>query len=513
MYLVRADDIQLTVGKKILLSHVSFTVHEGEHIAVVGKNGTGKTTLLKTIAAKAAPRKGEIDIHSSVWYVPQDIVLSQEERDLPVISYALTKHEDGWNVFHIVEELFDYHRITPEAPLSSLSGGELTMLHLALGFLIEPQLLLLDEPTNHLDALGTDRLIKKLKAFRNAYIVVSHDSIFMAEVADKILSIKEQKLVKFSGTYLEFIEQEKHTIELLEKQVREYQKEVTEAKQWKQKVSERIMRRESEQKKYRAEKVPRIIQGYFADRAGKSTTHDMALARKDERANNDKLKEVQVQLKKSQTLNIELGAGNVTVFSLADMHHAQLFLTPPITDKEKKLQQDLTIRVTNQDKVLITGRNGVGKSSFFKALLKTPGYELRSESKIIYPQHTVYIDQFYSVIKPEKTLMQHVAELSDEASHEDLRKILGNFLFTTDNVVNQLAGSLSGGEKARLALAMASMRSRNLLLLDEPTNNLDTLSIAELIVALNAYSGGIMIISHDKGFLSQLTITQQLAFE
>jgi ATPase subunit of ABC transporter with duplicated ATPase domains len=145
-----------------------------------------------------------------------------------------------------------------------------------------------------------------------------------------------------------------------------------------------------------------------------------------------------------------------------------------------------------------------------KAIHKVPGYCFIGKTKPILPQQSLYIDQHYSLINDAKTLVTHVAEVAGDVEYEDLRKILGNYLFTEDNQVNQLAGTLSGGEKARLVLAMASVSPRSLLLLDEPTNNLDTESVEELIFALNQYKGGVMIVSHDVGFISKLNLTQQI---
>jgi ATPase subunit of ABC transporter with duplicated ATPase domains len=510
MYLVNANDIQLAAGRRILLSHVSFTIGENEKIGIVGKNGTGKSTLLKLMAQKTPPKKGEVDVQASTWYVAQEVILPPEDWNIPVITYAMSKHDEGWNIFHQIEELFGYKLITPEKLMGQLSGGELTMVHLALGLMIEPQLLLLDEPTNHLDSFGTERLLKRLKAYKRAYVIVSHDSNFINETAEKIYEIREQKLNKFTGNYEAFMMQKAHDVAVVERKVRDYTKEIIASKKWKQKVSERILRRESEQKKLRFSGIPKIIQGYFADRAGKSTSHDMALAKQDERENVSKIKEYNKQLKKSQTLNIELGSGVTSVFSLVDLHIASLALVPPIYVGEKVLDTKITFRMTNEDKVLIKGRNGTGKSSLMKAIHKVPGYCFIGKTKPILPQQSLYIDQHYSLINDAKTLVTHVAEVAGDVEYEDLRKILGNYLFTEDNQVNQLAGTLSGGEKARLVLAMASVSPRSLLLLDEPTNNLDTESVEELIFALNQYKGGVMIVSHDVGFISKLNLTQQI---
>ncbi|MCC7304295.1 ABC-F family ATP-binding cassette domain-containing protein [bacterium] len=504
MYLAHADDIQLAVGNKILLSHVSFSIQPGDKIGIVGKNGTGKSTLLRTLTNKTQPRKGEIDVQTTTFYVPQEIRITEEEKALPVVSYALTKHEEGWDVFHRIEKLFDYKEITADKLMGQLSGGELTMLHLALALLVQPDMLLLDEPTNHLDSIGVERLMKELKAYRKALVIVSHDSYLLDQVTRKIFEIRDQKLNKYTGNYSNFVQQKAHETFVLERKLRVHTKEMNAALARKQQVSERTMRSDAAEEKYKAKGVPSILRGYFIDRAGKSTSHDMAIARKAERESREDIKEIKDKLKKTQTLNIELGESDSSLFSLIDINKATL------TAGDKFLSKDCTLRVTNQDKVLLNGRNGTGKSSLLKAIHKQEGYKLESESKPKFPQLSLYIDQHYSLIDNTKTLVTHIAELAPTLEYEEIRKILGNFLFMKDDQVNRVAGTLSGGEKAKLALAMASVSPRTLLLLDEPTNHLDTESVDELVQALNEYEGGFIVVTHDIGFINKITWTQRV---
>lgn len=483
----------------------------GDKIGIVGKNGTGKSTLLKALASRTPPRKGEIDVKATTFYVPQEVSLSTEDMELPVISYAQSLHEEGWNVFHKIEKLFDYTNILPEKLMKQLSGGELTMLHLALGLMIEPELLLLDEPTNHLDLIGTKRLAQALKEHRKSLVIISHDSYILNEVTEKTWEIRERTLHKYSGNY-DFYQKEKaHQIEIMQRKIRDNEKDLKFTLERKQKIAERIMRREADIKGLRNSGIPAIQQGYYLEKAAKSTSHGMALAKQAERESRAEIKQFKEKLKKSQTLNIELGASNTSVFSLIDVNNAQL----TITNNEREritLVSQISLRITNQDKVLLQGRNGSGKSSFMKAVQQTKGYELLSPAKPILPQSSIYIDQHYSLIEADKTLIGHISALAPNLEYEEQRKILGNYLFITDDQINQKAGTLSGGEKARLALAMASISPRSLLLLDEPTNNLDIESIDELIFALNNYEGGVLIVSHDIGFISQLNLTQKITF-
>lgn len=504
MYLVHADDIQLTAGTKILLSHVSFSLQPKEKIGLVGKNGTGKSTLLKTISQQKRPRKGEIDVQTSPYYVPQEIELSPRDKEKLVISYLLEQHEEGWNVFYLIEKLFDYHAITAEKQLGHLSGGELKMLFLALALLIEPELLLLDEPTNHLDTVATTALIKAIKEYRHAVVVISHDSYFLDETVQRIFEIRDQKLHKFTGNYSSFVLQKRHEREVLIRKARVHEKEIASSKARKQQVSERIMRREADEKKYASKGVPKIMRGFFIDKAGRSTTNDMAKAKQAEQAQKAELQEIREQLKKTQTLNIELGTADTQVYSLVDIEQAT------VVADTVKIVENITLRVTNEDTILLKGRNGSGKSSLLKAIHQSSQYQLQSLHKPILPKRSLYIDQHYSLIDPDKTVMTHIAQEAPTHDYEELRKVLGNFLFTTDLQVNALAQTLSGGEKARLAIAMASVSPRTLLLLDEPTNNLDTESVDELILALQTYVGGVIIVSHDLGFIKSIAWTQQI---
>jgi len=504
MYLVFAKDIHLAIGNKTLLSNASFAIQDGDKVGIVGKNGSGKTTLLKTFSERRPPRRGHVDVRTTTFYVPQEISLTPEEKLLPVVSYAISVLDEGWDVFHRIEKLFDYYEITGEKLMGQLSGGELTMLHLALSLMVAPDLLLLDEPTNHLDIVGTERLVKELKAYPKSLAIVSHDSFLLDSVVTKIFELRDLKLHKYTGNYATFVQQKSHELYVLERKLRVNTKEINAAKARKQQVSERIMRREADQTKYKSKGVPRIVQGYFADKAGKSTTHDMAKARQAERESRVEIKAIKEQLRKTQTLNIELGETDSKLYALVDINKATL------TAGTKQLFSDFTLRVTNKEKVLLNGRNGTGKSSLLKAIHKEPEYSLKSDSSMLLPSQSLYIDQHYSLINPTFTLVTHIAQLAPQLEYEEIRKILGNFLFTIEDQVNRVAGTLSGGERARLALAMASVLPRTLLLLDEPTNNLDTESVDELAFALNQYKGGLIVVTHDIGFIKTISWTQKI---
>jgi ATPase subunit of ABC transporter with duplicated ATPase domains len=482
----------------------SFSLHAGDKVGLVGRNGAGKTSLLRVIAGEAEPAAGFVSRPHGLGYLAQDPPARGKGVDGSALAHVLsgrgldaaaarlaelhTKVDadpSSRNVraYSNAEEAFanaggyaaeaEVRSIAAglglasdrlDLPIGAVSGGERRRVELARILFAGDDLLLLDEPTNHLDIDAKEWLMSFLRSFRGALLVISHDLALLDQAITRILHLDEGELIEYRGTYSQYLVARKADEERRAKLATRQQSEIRRL----QSLAD-VMRRQTESRARTAKALDTRI---------------------------ERMRREQVHAAKAQrTLKVKLPepprAGKV-VLEVEDL--AKAF-------GPKVVFEDVTFDVGRGERLLVLGLNGAGKTT----LLRTLVGELEPELGAVRLGHSVsmgYYAQEHEGIKAGRNVLEHVREESGLAD-QYLRGLLGMFGLRGD-LVFQDAGTLSGGEKTKLALALLVTSAHNLLLLDEPTNNLDPPSRAAVGSALRGWKGAMVIVSHDTDFVTEL---------
>ncbi len=509
MSLVRLDQVTKSYDPYIILDEVSLSIEHGDRIGLIGKNGTGKTTLIEIIAGIIEDFKGNVGYAKrlQIGYLSQEPNLEadcslrqemfkvfQKQRDLEdemlLLSEEMAEDPSVLDRYARVQEQhermggYDYEYQTNRTlgglgfrdsdfnlKTGILSGGQKSRAALAKLLLEDPDLLLLDEPTNHLDIKAIEWLENFLNTeYQGAVIIVSHDRYFLDRVARKIVELRNHKLKEYPGNYTKYLE-----IRQTEKvaQEREYKK----------------------QQRYIAHEEDFIRRNMAGQRTREAQGRQKLL---------DRLERVEKPETAEKTIKLrftpEVRGGN-------DILQCQ-GLGKRYGDNQ--IFEDVNLEVYRQDVVGVIGPNGVGKTTLFRMIL---GNELPTsgELKIGHNLHFGYYDQELAGLNQDNTVIDEIWALRPTQKQGEIRSFLGRFLFSEDEVFKWI-GDLSGGEQSRVMLAKLLLENANVLLLDEPTNHLDIPSREVLEEALAEYPATIFMISHDRYFLNKL-VNKLLVFE
>lgn len=501
--MLQVRNLAIDVVARRVLSDASFTVSPGDKVGLVGRNGAGKTSLLKVLAGEDDPAAGLVLRRGTLGYVPQNPrpraeaaqtalshVLSGRGLDkaaarLDELHRRLEKDHSLANVerFSEAEERYrmdggyssesDARRIAAglglkpdrvDMPLSVLSGGERRRVELARVLFADADLLLLDEPTNHLDSDAKAWLMGFLRDNRGSVIVVSHDLILLDEAITRVLHLDSGRLFEYRGTYSQYQEarrlEEKRLTSLAQRQEAEIKRLSLLAE---------VMRRQTEKRARTAKSIFKRVDRLKAAQVAAPRRERKVKVRFPEPPHSGRVVLAVDQLAK--------GYGGPLVF------------------------RDLTFEVERGQRLLVMGLNGAGKTSLLRILAK----ESEPNAGSFRLGHGVslgYYAQEHEGIRAGVPVLTHMRQQSD-ADEQLLRALLGTFGLTGD-IARQDAGTLSGGEKTKLALAQLVAGRHNLLMLDEPTNNLDPPSRTGVAKALAAWPGTMVIVSHDPEFVEAL---------
>lgn len=508
MILLQTSKLTKLYSGTPILENVQFEVKKGERVAVVGRNGAGKSTLLKMIADEIDYDSGEIHKPQSViigYFAQSSHVNSNDtiynemlkvfqktielKGQLEALSLKMAEEDPtSESYLKIIEQYqqlnhrfelmsgytyeseinnilnrFKFNEIGFDEKISNLSGGQKTRLALAKLLLQKPDLLILDEPTNHLDIETIEWLEGYLKKYSGAVVIVSHDRYFIDQIATTIYEVEYRKCTKYKGNYSDFIDQKALSYASLMKQYEKQQKEISKMEDF---ISRNIVRasttKRAQSRRKLLDKMERIEIPKIND---KSIGISFEI---DRRSGNDVLK----------VENVAVGY------------------------EDKLISDHLDFHINRLERVALIGPNGIGKST----ILKTVAGTLPQLSGEIYYGKSLdmgYFDQEQANLNSSNTVLNEVWNLFPNRLEKDIRTLLGNFLFTGDDVF-KIVHQLSGGEKVRLTLCKLMLQKNNFLLLDEPTNHLDIDSKEMLELSLEDYEGTLFFISHDRYFIDKI---------
>ncbi|WP_285491410.1 ABC-F family ATP-binding cassette domain-containing protein [Staphylococcus haemolyticus] len=509
MILLQLNDISKSFDGEDIFTRVNFEVKTGERIGVVGRNGAGKSTLMKIIAGVEDYDSGHISKIKNLCmgYLTQQMTLNSsasvfEEMSKPFEHLKkmelLIREETNWLADHASnydseeyqQHMERYESLTNQyeqldgyqyeskiktvlhglnfneddfdKPINDFSGGQKTRLSLAQMLLNEPDLLLLDEPTNHLDLETTKWLEDYLKYFKGAIVIISHDRYFLDKIVTQIYDVALGDVKRYVGNYEQFIEQRD---KYYESRMQEYERQQDEIKRLETFVEKNITR---------------------------ASTSGMAKSR---RKTLEKMERIDKPMLDARSANIQFGFNRNTGNDVMHIRNLKIGYDSPITSP-------INIEVSKGDHIAIIGPNGVGKTTLIKTIARR---QKQLEGEITFGANLQigYYDQKQAEFKSNKTIIDYVWDQYPTMNEKDIRAILGRFLFVQDDV-KKVINDLSGGEKARLQLALLMLQRDNVLILDEPTNHLDIDSKEMLEQALKDFEGTILFVSHDRYFINQL---------
>jgi len=458
---IQIKNLSLSFINKICFDDFNAKIFYGSRIAIIGRNGTGKTTLLKILHGTATPTNGTVECADDVilGFVPQVFLDSD-----------------------------------------TLSGGQRLNAAVTEALSLDPNILLLDEPTNHLDTRNRKSLMRMLKAYPGTLIVVSHDTEVLRHCIDTIWHIDDGEIQIFEGAYDDYMRERsnrrsyiEHEIALLQRQKKDLHH--TLMQEQKRAAKSKI----KGEKNIRQKKWPTVVSAAKAGRSQETSGQKKsAIANKKqdlaEQLSNLRLPEIIIP--KFSLSNAS--AGDQTILSIID---------GSIAYKENKpLIKKISLSMRSKDKIAIQGDNASGKSTLIKAVLNDASITKSGNWYMPKNNDIGYLDQHYCTLSMEKTVLETIAELVPSWSHIEVRRHLNDFLFRKNEEVNSIVAQLSGGEKARLTLAQIAAKPQKLLILDEITNNLDLETLGHVIEVLKGYPGAIIVISHDANFLTEIGI-------
>lgn len=506
MPLINLENVDLSFGEQIIFDKLNLQLDRGQRIGLIGRNGEGKSTLLKTIVGRQDVDDGQIYRHPglSIAYVEQelppssdtgvreyvadgaadtlnllkkyDLLSSDTDVDLEELNRLQQEIEanDGWQLEHRLNKTLEQFELDKGQKLNELSGGWRRKASLARSLMASPDIILLDEPTNHLDVGLIQWLESFIKSFSGAVILITHDRAFLKEVCNEIAELDRGILRSWQGSYASFLEFKQQELETEEKHNALFDKKLAEEEAW---IREGIKAR-------RTRNEGRV-------RALKKMREERSQRRE-----------------KTQLGKIEISGAAGSGKLVADIEDMSFSFG------DNSVVRDFTTSIVRGDKIGFIGPNGVGKSTLLKLILgeleATKGKIKRGTALQV-----AYFDQMRDQINLEENVVDNVGQgrqsVTINGKDKHILSYLQDFMFSPKRARTPLK-ALSGGEKSRVMLAKLFCQSSNLLVMDEPTNDLDTETLELLESLLMEYQGTVLLVTHDREFLDNV-VTSSFVFE
>jgi ATP-binding cassette subfamily F protein uup len=475
MALISLRNLQLAFGAAPLLDDATLQIDKGERICLLGRNGTGKSTLLKLIAGELPPDGGTIQRQQGlrVATLPQEVPRDLQGTVYDCIAAGFDQGE-SWDRQQQIELAVSTLRLNADAPVASLSGGVMRRVLLARALARQPDILLLHEPTNHLDIDSIRWLEEFLLREKLTLVFVTHDRAFLRRLATRIIELDRGKLYDFSCDYDTFLERKEEVLHAESEQWRRFDKKLAEEEVWIRKgIKARRTRNEG-----RVRALKKMREEHRQRRA------------------------------RTGTAKLQLNEAEKSGRLVAEVEQIRFGYAG------QSLIRDFSTTILRGDRVGIIGPNGVGKTTLLKLLLGKLQPD-QGTVKLGTNLEILYFDQLRDQLDPDKTVQQNLAGDQDTVLvGGQSRHVIGylqDFLFSPDRCRTPVR-ILSGGERYRLLLAKLFTREANLLVLDEPTNDLDLETLDLLEELLAEFAGTIFLVSHDRDFLNR-TVTSTIVFE
>jgi ATP-binding cassette subfamily F protein uup len=477
MPLVTLDKVTMAFGHLPLLHEASLRIEPRERVCVIGRNGTGKSTLLQIVSGSLVPQSG------TVWHEPglrigrlaQDALVAADRRTVDVVAEGIADTAgDAWRAEQHVAMAMSRLRIPADATMATLSGGWRRRVLLARALVGEPDLLLLDEPTNHLD-IDTMRWLEGFLAdYAGTVVFLTHDRVFLQSLATRIVELDRGRLTSWPGDYATFLRRKEESLAIEAAHDTKFDKRLAEEEAW-------------------------LRQGIKARRTRNEGRVRALLAMREVRA-----------ARRTQVGSVRLQT------EIAERSGQMVFEAEAVTKSfdGRPILTDFAVRVMRGDRVGLIGPNGSGKTTLLKVLLgdlPPDAGDVRRGANV----QIAYYDQQREQLDPERTVWETVADGHDTVMVNDrtqhVHGYLRDFLFPPERALSPVK-ALSGGERNRLLLARLFARPFNVLVMDEPTNDLDIETLELLEERLATWPGTLLLVSHDRAFIDHV-VTSTLVFE
>jgi len=513
--------------KSPLFNAINLTLNKGEKANLIGANGTGKSTLLKLIAAQ---NNSAIHIEGISYYLPQIKTIDTENTTIyealavnkklialqQILKGSINEQDyidlnDDWQIEEKIQQALSFWQIESidlTKKMNQLSGGQQMRIYFAAILIHQPDILLLDEPTNHIDVQTKHLLFQFIEQYKGSILLVSHD-IELLNKQSISFELTTQNLKKYQGNYDAYKAQKKEELIAIQHKIDYLNKDIKQVKVQQQKLLQKQQKAVSQNKKAEQKAgLPKIVINTLKNAAENSSAKNTELQQNKKHKLQDELWQAKTHLEQLKPLNFSFNNSNLhskkVLFTLKNVNYIY-----KNTDKTI-WKETLNLEIRSGERILIEGKNGCGKSTLLNVLAGKLQPTIGSIER--FTTNIIYLDQFYSLLNLTKTVLEQAQEFNHQLLSEmDLKNTLFQYGFSPE-IWHKPIHQLSGGERLRLSIGYLNLAftAIDVLLLDEPSNNLDIYGLEHLYSALKTYQGTIIFISHDTNLRHTIAPTKTI---